>query len=72
MSNTPVTSTIDVLELIPEEQVWLDALKTANTRRAYQNDVMHFATVLGISPGTVASRLSRVHGKLAKKLRHLL
>ncbi len=29
------------------------------------------ATVLGISPGTVASRLNRVHRKLAKKLVHL-
>ena len=38
-----------MLELIPEEQVWLDGLKTANTRRAYQNDVIHFAKVLGIS-----------------------
>ncbi len=29
------------------------------------------AGVLDVSPGTVASRLNRVHGKLAKKLRHL-
>ena len=48
-STVPATSTIDVLELIPEEQVWLDGLKTANTRRAYQNDVAHFARVLGIA-----------------------
>lgn len=38
-----------MLELIPEEQVWLDGLKTANTRRAYRLDVSHFASVLGIS-----------------------
>ena len=40
---------IRVLEFIPEEQVWLDGLKTEITRRAYQNDVIHFARVLGIS-----------------------
>ena len=47
-STPPAVSTIDLLELIPEEQVWLDGLKTANTRRAYRNDVTHFAAVLGI------------------------
>ena len=29
------------------------------------------AKVLAIAPGTVASRLSRAHARLAKKLRHL-
>jgi RNA polymerase sigma-70 factor (ECF subfamily) len=29
------------------------------------------AEVLGVSPGTVASRLSRAHARLAKKLGHL-
>jgi hypothetical protein len=27
-------TTLDVLTMIPEEQVWLDGLKTANTRNA--------------------------------------
>ena len=41
-------ATIDVLEFVPEEQVWLDGLKTENTRRAYRRDIAHFGLVLGI------------------------
>lgn len=44
----PSVALVDSLRLIPEEQVWLDGLKTDNTRRAYGRDVAHFLKVLGI------------------------
>jgi site-specific recombinase XerD len=46
---TTMVSAIDVLAFIPEDQVWLDGLKTQNTRRAYKRDVTHFSEVLGIA-----------------------
>ncbi len=42
-------STIDVLDLVPEEQVWFDGLKSEYTRRAYEQDITSFANVLGIT-----------------------
>lgn len=41
-------SVVDILRLVPEEQVWLQSLKTINTRRAYLQDVRHFSLVVGI------------------------
>jgi len=40
---------VDALALIPEEEVWLASRKSARTRRAYQNDVMHFMKTFGIT-----------------------
>ena len=42
-------SLADLVKFIPEEKVWLDGLKTENTRRAYQRDVAHFIFLLGFS-----------------------
>src|SRR5712692_4632048 len=45
----PVRVSVDALALIPEEEVWLASRKSARTRRAYQNDVMHFMKTFGIT-----------------------
>lgn len=39
---------VAALDLIPEYQVWLDSLKSKNTRRSYLLDVTHFCASLGI------------------------
>lgn len=40
---------VDVLAMIPEEEVWLASRKSARTRRAYRTDVAHFMRTFGIS-----------------------
>ena len=42
----PSRVSVDALALIPEEEVWLASRKSARTRRAYRNDVMHFMKTL--------------------------
>lgn len=37
------------LAAIPEEEVWLASQKSARTRRAYKQDVLHFTRTLGIT-----------------------
>lgn len=44
----PAVALVERLRLIPEEQVWLDGLKAANTQRAYRQDVAHFLASLDI------------------------
>jgi site-specific recombinase XerD len=41
--------TVDQLAGIPEEEIWLASRKSAQTRRAYRNDVMHFMRTLNIT-----------------------
>lgn len=55
-SATPIvdlsTATIplaEIVKLIPEEKVWLDSLKTDNTRKSYRQDVAQFIFFLGFS-----------------------
>src|SRR5919204_1049997 len=40
---------VDQLAGIPEEEIWLASRKSARTRLAYRNDVMHFMRTLGIN-----------------------
>src|ERR671938_1663589 len=40
---------VDQLAGIPEEEIWLASRKSAQTRRAYRNDVMHFMRTLNIT-----------------------
>jgi site-specific recombinase XerD len=46
---TPDRGTLEALATIPEEQVWLAKQKSARTRRAYKQDVLHFLTTIGIT-----------------------
>src|SRR5688500_16870361 len=43
-----VPVSVDVLALIPEEDVWLASRKSARTRRAYRTDVAHFMRTFNI------------------------
>ena len=47
--STRVIPLAELVKFIPEEKVWLDGLKTVNTRRAYQRDVAHFILLLGFA-----------------------
>jgi integrase/recombinase XerD len=40
---------VEALQTIPEEEVWLASRKSARTRRAYRTDVAHFMRTFGIS-----------------------
>jgi integrase/recombinase XerD len=40
---------VDQLAGIPEEEIWLASRKSARTRQAYRNDVMHFMRTLNIN-----------------------
>ena len=40
---------LDLLNAIPEETLWLEGLRSPQTRRAYRNDVAGFMAFLGIS-----------------------
>jgi hypothetical protein len=40
---------VESLQTIPEEEMWLASRKSARTRRAYQADVAHFMHTFGIS-----------------------
>jgi integrase/recombinase XerD len=42
-------TTLDQLDLIPEEDIWLASQKSARTRRAYRLDVQHFMRTLDIA-----------------------
>lgn len=42
-------ATLDQLAAIPEEEIWLEAQKSAPTRRAYRLDVAHFMRALNIT-----------------------
>jgi integrase/recombinase XerD len=42
-------STLDHLASIPEEEIWLQKLNSARTRRAYRLDVQHFIRTLAIT-----------------------
>src|SRR5688572_12737706 len=48
---------VDVLAMIPEENVWLASRKSARTRRAYRTDVAHFMQTFNI---TSADELRKV------------
>ena len=39
---------LDALAILPEEEIWLAAQKSARTRRAYRLDVQHFMQAIGI------------------------
>lgn len=39
----------EIVKLIPEEKVWLDSLKTDNTKKSYRQDVAQFIFFLGYS-----------------------
>lgn len=40
--------TLELLREVPEEEIWLQGQRSAQTRRAYKADVAHFVTALGI------------------------
>ena len=41
--------TVELLREVPEEEVWLQGQRSAQTRRAYKADIRHFIEALGIS-----------------------
>lgn len=45
---TVTNAALAVLASIPEEEVWLASQKSAQTRRAYKNDIRHFMQFYGI------------------------
>jgi site-specific recombinase XerD len=49
ISPSGAVATLEGLAAIPEEEIWLASQKSARTRRAYKQDVVHFARTNGIT-----------------------
>lgn len=50
---------VEALAGLPEEEVWLAGLRSAQTRRAYRLDVRHFITTVGLASADELRRVDR-------------
>src|SRR4051812_39836259 len=57
--NCDVATTLDLLQAVPEEEVWLAGQLSSHTRRAYRQDVAHFVRALGIRSADELRKVSR-------------
>jgi site-specific recombinase XerD len=51
--------TVEHLQFVPEEKVWLAGQLSAHTRRAYKQDVAHFILTMGIKSADQLRKVSR-------------
>lgn len=54
-------SAVEVIQGIPEEEVWLAGLRSDQTKRAYRRDVAHFVETLGIGSFEELRTVSQKH-----------
>ncbi len=65
VNQLPVTTverkslSVDLLQFVPEEEVWLAGQRSPHTRRAYKQDVAHFVRTMGIKSGDDLRKVSR-------------
>lgn len=50
---------VELLQFVPEEDVWLAGQLSAHTRRAYKQDVAHFVATMGIKSADELRQVSR-------------
>ncbi len=50
---------VELLQSVPEEEVWLQGQRSEQTRRAYKLDVAHFIKTLGIRNRTELRKVNR-------------
>jgi len=50
---------VDLLQFVPEEEVWLAGQLSPHTRRAYKQDVAHFVRTMGITSADELRKVSR-------------
>lgn len=59
ISTKPSALTVELLQSVPEEEIWLAAQLSAHTRRAYKQDVAHFIAAMGIKSGGELRQVGR-------------
>jgi site-specific recombinase XerD len=57
--NASQTTTLDLLQAVPEEEVWLAGQLSPQTRRAYRQDVAHFVRAMGIHSPNELRKVNR-------------
>jgi site-specific recombinase XerD len=59
ISTKPHTLTVELLQAVPEEEIWLAGQLSPHTRRAYKQDVAHFIAAMGIRSGEELRQVGR-------------
>jgi len=59
ISTKPTALTVELLQAVPEEEIWLAGQLSPHTRRAYKQDVAHFIAAMGIKSGEQLRQVGR-------------
>jgi len=59
ISNRPSSVSVQLLQAVPEEEIWLAGQLSRHTRRAYKQDVAHFIAAMGIKSNEELRQVSR-------------
>src|SRR5437899_3038514 len=59
IATKPSGVSLQLLQSIPEEEIWLAGQLSLHTRRAYKQDVSHFVHTMGIRSATQLRQINR-------------